>query len=69
MKVTLNGAPSEMPAGSTIADVVGRLGHKGPSQRGVAVALNGEVVQRKRWAETHVAERDRIEVLAAIQGG
>jgi len=37
--------------------------------RGVAVALDGEVVPRSEWTATRLAEGRRVEVLAAIQGG
>ncbi|MDO8533140.1 MAG: sulfur carrier protein ThiS [Xanthobacteraceae bacterium] len=38
-------------------------------QRGVAVALNGQVVLRKVWAETRLQAGDRIEIVHARQGG
>ncbi|HEU4981012.1 MAG TPA: sulfur carrier protein ThiS, partial [Solirubrobacterales bacterium] len=38
-------------------------------RRGVAVAVDGEVVPRSEWDRTALAEGQRIEVLAAIQGG
>lgn len=38
-------------------------------QRGVAVALNGQVVLRKVWAETRLQAGDRIEIVYARQGG
>jgi sulfur carrier protein len=37
--------------------------------RGVAVALNGEVVARASWHTTTVTTGDRLEVLTATQGG
>ena len=37
--------------------------------RGVAVALDGEVVPRGEWASTAVREGQRLEVLHAVQGG
>jgi sulfur carrier protein len=40
-----------------------------PDARGVAVALDGEVVTRSRWSDTELAEGARIEVVAAIGGG
>jgi sulfur carrier protein len=64
--VTLNGERHEAADGSTIASLVESLGAE---RRGVAVALGGEVVPRGRWADTGVAEGDRVEVVAAIQGG
>jgi sulfur carrier protein len=37
--------------------------------RGVAVALNGAVVPRAAWAETHLRAGDAIEIVRAKQGG
>lgn len=36
---------------------------------GVAVARNEEVVPRSEWADTVVADGDRVEILVAAQGG
>ena len=71
--VILNGERRELPAQATIASVLELLARDGASSavasRGVAVALEGEVVPRGRWASTPVADGARIEVVAAIQGG
>lgn len=40
-----------------------------PGARGVAVALDGEVVTRSRWSETELRDGCMVEVVAAIQGG
>lgn len=37
--------------------------------RGVAVAIDGEVLPRSRWPEQQLADGSRVEVLGAIQGG
>jgi sulfur carrier protein len=68
VRLMVNGDPRELPDGATVADVVTDLAAtRRPS--GVAVAVNGEVVSRRRWSATALAEGDRVEVLAAIQGG
>ena len=64
----MNGRPQQVPPGASVADLVDLLGH-GSGARGVAVALNGEVVARGSWESTTVSERDRVEVLGAAQGG
>lgn len=64
--VMLNGQPRTVDEGTTVAAVVARL-ERGPT--GVAVAVNGDVVPRSRWAATTLAPHDRVEVLAAAQGG
>ena len=68
MLITVNGQPTELPSGATVDSVV-RLLDVAPDGRGVAVALNGEVVQRARWQLTKLSAGARIEVVAAIQGG
>jgi sulfur carrier protein len=41
----------------------------GADGRGIAVALNGEVVRRADWPATRLAPGDQVEVLTAVQGG
>jgi sulfur carrier protein len=66
--VTINGELRELPAGATVASVVELL-EASPAGRGVAVALDGEVVTRSRWTQAELTDGARIEVVAAIQGG
>jgi sulfur carrier protein len=66
MIVTVNGERRELPDGATVARLVDDLQ---TPPRGVAVAIDGEVVPRAAWAGTELAEGARIEVVAAIQGG
>jgi sulfur carrier protein len=66
--ITLNGERRQLPAGATVASVVELLDVATPA-RGVAVAVNGEVVTRGRWEDTELPDGAQIEVVAAIQGG
>jgi sulfur carrier protein len=66
--VHVNGEPRELGDGTTVAEVVALLGVT-PDARGVAVALEREVVPRSAWGETILDAGARIEVLTAIQGG
>ena len=68
MRIELNGEPRELAAAATLADAVRESGANAEA-RGVAVALDGEVVPRAEWAKTPLAEGSAVEVLAAIQGG
>jgi thiazole synthase len=68
MRVELNGQPRELPTEATLADAAEAVGAEREA-RGVAVALDGEVVPRGEWATTSLAEGSKVEVLAAIQGG
>jgi thiazole synthase len=68
MKIELNGEAHELPEGATLADAVRESGAP-DGGRGVAVALDGEVVPRAEWGSTPLAAGRSVEVLAAIQGG
>lgn len=68
MTVLVNGEQMVLAAGSTLFDVVRRLGHD-PTLPGVAAAIDGVVVPRSNWGETELAERQQVEVLTAVQGG
>jgi sulfur carrier protein len=66
--VELNGERVELGDGARVADAVMRLGAD-TAGRGVAVAVDGEVVPRGAWEETPLREGQRVEVVGAIQGG
>jgi sulfur carrier protein len=68
MKIDLNGELRELASDATLADAV-RASGAAEDGRGVAVALDGEVVPRAEWDLTPLAEGSSVEVLAAIQGG
>ena len=70
MRIELNGEDLELPAGAKLAEAVREAGPElAGASRGVAVALDGEVVPRGEWPSTALAEGSKVEVLAAIQGG
>jgi sulfur carrier protein len=68
MNLVVNGEPRQLPPGATVASVIALL-DVAPGARGVAVAVDGEVVARSRWTDTQLHEGSTVEVLAAIQGG
>jgi len=66
--VTLNGERRPLPDGATAADAVRATG-AAEHGRGVAVAVDGEVVARGHWADAPLGEGAKVEVLQAVQGG
>ena len=68
MKVRLNGEPCELREDAGVLDVVAASGAE-PEGRGVAVAVDGEVVPRGEWDGFELREGQRVEVLQAVQGG
>jgi sulfur carrier protein len=66
--IVLNGQQSDLRAGETLAAILGRLDLP-LDARGVAVAVDGEVVPRAQWGSFALVEHARVEVLTAMQGG
>jgi sulfur carrier protein len=62
----VNGDPRELPPGATLADLVTQLV---PSPKGVAAAVDGEVVPRRAWPDTPLIDGSVVEVVTAVQGG
>ena len=68
MRIELNGRAVELPAAATVADAVTELGADG-DPRGVAVAVDGEVIRRAEWGQTRLRSDQSVEVVRAVQGG
>ena len=69
MKVHVNGEPRELPEAVTIADLVAEEAPELAAGRGVAVAVDAQVVPRSEWADTRLEHGQHVELLAAMQGG
>jgi sulfur carrier protein len=66
LKLTVNGEPHEAPEGSTVRQLVERLGLAG---RAVAVEVNKRLVP-KREHETHqLQDGNAVEVVTLVGGG
>ena len=68
MTIELNGSEVEIAEGATISAAIEHL-DVSAEERGIAVAVDGEVVPRAEWAMTALRERQSIEVVRAVQGG
>jgi sulfur carrier protein len=66
VSIIVNGDPSEVAPGTTVSGLLEALD---VPDRGVAVAVDAEVVPRGEWASFALADGARVEVLVAVQGG
>lgn len=64
--VRVNDLARELPPGCTVAQLLVELA---APARGVAVAINGEVVRRAHWPDRQLSDGDQVDVLTAVQGG
>ena len=65
--ITVNGKPRPEAPGALV-DLLAEEGVQ-PGARGIAVALNGEVVPRSAWEATALNPGDRVEIVKVLQGG
>jgi len=67
MIVNLNGERTPLPDEATLVEAVTASG--ADQARGVAVALDGEVVPRAEWGDRRLSDGQEVEVVRAVQGG
>jgi sulfur carrier protein len=68
MIIHVNGQPREVIPPVRLSDVLD-LPEGAPTPRGVAVAVNGEVIPKSQYAGTELTEGARVEIVKAVQGG
>jgi sulfur carrier protein len=68
VNLVLNGERRELPDGATLPDAIAASGAPA-DRRGLAVAVDGEVVPRGEWDATTLQDGAAVEVLQAVQGG
>lgn len=66
IEVVVNGDERRFREGITLAELLAEVG---TTQRGVAVAVDGEVVARGGWPDLVLADGAQVEILVAVQGG
>ena len=66
MKLQVNGSDRDFAAPLSLISLVEQLGMK---QDRVAVELNRNIVPREQWAETNLADGDRLEIVHFVGGG
>ena len=69
IRILLNGQTrefAELAPPVLLSQIIAGLQLKGDR---IAVERNGEIVERKRWLETEVAEGDRLEIVHFVGGG
>jgi len=67
VKIKVNGAPQEIETGLSVADLLTRNKVEQPDM--VSVQLNGEFVQRDRFAATVFRDGDEVDFLYFMGGG
>jgi sulfur carrier protein len=66
MQIIVNGSSTDVPAAFSIAALIEHMALTG---RRIAVEVNEQLVPRSRFAEHHLNEGDRVEIIHAVGGG
>lgn len=66
MKIKVNGEDLELHDGAVLADVCTKLGIEG---KGVAFAINCDVIPRDEWASTKLIDGADVIMIRAACGG
>lgn len=69
IRITLNGEAHTIESGASVADVLREMDLDPSRPKGIAVAVNDEVVPKGTWTERGLEPDDRVEVITARQGG
>ena len=64
----INGSNLNFLSSETLTQVCARVGID-PTAKGIAIAVNEQIIPRHRWNEIYPEEEDRIEIIHAAQGG
>ena len=68
MKIRLNGEAREITLDATVHQMLIDLGLE-PAQKGIAVAVDGEMVFRKDWQTIRLKPESKVEIVRAVAGG
>ena len=66
MRVLVNGEAMEVPEG---VSVDGLLDHLKVKREYTAVALNREIMPKAQYADTHLKDGDKVEIVRPMGGG
>ncbi len=67
MKVYVNNEPQEISSGTSLFSILSELNLS--EAKGIAVAVNDEIVFRQNWSSHTLQENDKLTVIRATQGG
>ena len=66
--IVVNGEKRSIPGDGDVLSLLRELGIE-PDQKGVAIAINGELVPRQDWGPVRLTAGDHVDLVRAVQGG
>ena len=68
MKIRVNGEAKTVRPNLNVHDLLIAL-ELNPTQSGIAVAVDREVIPKTVWQSTELRENSEVEIIRAVQGG
>ena len=68
MKIRVNGEEKTVRLNLNVHDLLIAL-ELNPTQPGIAVAVDREVIPKTEWQSTELHENSEVEIIRAVQGG
>ena len=65
IEIFLNGLAHQVPELTTIEGLIEQIGLQ---KKGVAIAVNSEVIPKSNWTEKSLLSQDKVELLTIAQG-
>jgi sulfur carrier protein len=70
MTIFINDVATEIPTTThTLTDVLKNILNISKDKKGIAIAVNEEVIPKNQWDQFTIKENDRLLVIIAAQGG
>lgn len=66
IEIFINGSKHRVPESTTVEGLIESMGLP---KKGIALAVNNEVIPKSRWNERSLSPQDRVELLTIAQGG
>lgn len=67
--ISVNGEARQIDPDTLLPQILKEFKIDPSSARGIAVAINDEIIRRNAWQDQALASGDRIEIVTARQGG
>ncbi len=68
MKIHVNGEQKKVRPNLNVYELLATL-ELNPTQAGIAVAVDREVIPKTKWQATELREGSDVEIIRAVQGG
>ena len=66
MTINVNNLQKDIKEQSTVTALLEQLN---VALKGIAVAINNEIITKDQWSETLLKEQDQVTIIQATQGG